>query len=342
MPFEANRSLINLSFYAVILFIGTSASAQTPCVSAQGTTCRGEITLEGGWRLPYWRTYALGSSSIKVVRAIIVIHGVNRNADSYFGYLVEAARLENQLDTTLIIAPHFQNWMDDPADDEIFWSDGQWKQGDRSVNAGRVSSFAVVDEIIARLANRSTFPNLTHIVITGHSAGGQFTNRYAAGSHAQNVLPDYAFQYVVTNPSSCLYLRTERPILSDPNMNAFSVPDTSCRFNDYRYGLDNRNAYMGAISAGAIQSQYRSRYVTYLLGSKDTEESDDDLDESCAANFQGFNRFERGNWFSSFLQRFFPSNTHRRVTVPNVGHSAYLMYTSDQGRSVLFGEDIQK
>ena len=50
--------------------------------------------------------------------------------------------------------------------------------------------------------------------LLGHSAGGQFTNRYAAGGAAEAMLaptrPDLAFRYVVANPSSYLYFSAER------------------------------------------------------------------------------------------------------------------------------------
>ena len=320
------------------LLASATAAAQTPCSSSAGTACRGRITLDSGWKVPYWRTYALGTSATsnaRVTRAIIVIHGTDRNPDDYFGHVVAAARQEQALDATLIMAPHFQTDEDDPAGDEVFWTSGGWKQGDRSVNGGGVSAYAVLDQVIERLGDRSGFPNLRQIVITGHSAGGQFTSRYAAGSRVQNPLTRHAFRYVIANPSSYMYLRQERPVLSDPGGNDFRVPATACRFNDYRYGLDARNAYMNAVSASSLQSQYRTREVIYLLGSDDIYDSND-LDVTCAANFQGFNRFERGNWFFAFMNRFFPTASHTLRVVPDVGHSGREMYTSEEGRLALF------
>ena len=46
--------------------------------------------------------------------------------------------------------------------------------------AGYGSSFEVIDHIVDELFDPALYPNLTRIVFTGHSAGGQFTQRYAA------------------------------------------------------------------------------------------------------------------------------------------------------------------
>jgi hypothetical protein len=75
---------------------------------------------------------------------------------------------------TIVLAPHFQE-RSDAASDEHWWK-GNWREGGESDG---VSSYAVVDTLVARLRN-GMFPNLKWIVITGHSAGGQFTQRYAA------------------------------------------------------------------------------------------------------------------------------------------------------------------
>ena len=211
------------SALVVVLALAISAAAQSPCSSSTGTACLGRLTLDLGWRVPYWRTYPLGTSNSRVTIAIVVVHGTDRNPDAYFGHAIEAALQERVLDSTLILAPHFQIEDDDPESDELFWSDGGWKQGDRALNGG-LSSFTVVDRIIERLADRTAFPNLRRVVITGHSAGGQYTTRFAAGSRAQNGLAHLGFRYVIANPSSYLYLRSERPVLTDATMRNFRVP----------------------------------------------------------------------------------------------------------------------
>src|SRR5262249_51528255 len=58
-------------------------------------------------------------------------------------------------------------------------------------------------------ARREAFPNLKLIVVTGHSAGGQFTHRYAAATHVEKQIR-IPMRYVVANPSTYLYLDETR------------------------------------------------------------------------------------------------------------------------------------
>ena len=78
-----------------------------------------------------------------------------------------------------------------------------WKQGDGSKTSPPVSSFAALDRLIAGIVRSHRFPGLRHIVVAGHSAGGQFVERYAASTRLSVRVP---VRYVVANPSSYLYL----------------------------------------------------------------------------------------------------------------------------------------
>ncbi len=321
-------------FFVVLGLVPEPVAAQTVCSSSAGTECRGRFTLPNGWRIPYWRTYSIETPNAAVTRAIIVIHGVDRAANSQFDHMVAAAIAAGQLETTLIIALHFQSDTDGPQSDELFWSENNWRQGDPSLNGGGISSFSVVDQVVVTIASRSRFPNLTNIIITGHSAGGQLTNRYAAGNQIHNALTGHRIRYIIANPSSYLYFSPERPVPGS-NGSLFAVPAVTCTYNRYPYGLENRNAYMSGVSLATLQAQYRARAVAYLLGSADVI-NEGDLDVSCSANTQGAQRFERGNSYFSYIQRFFPTTTHARVVVPNGGHSSRGMYTSIEGRTLLF------
>jgi hypothetical protein len=329
------QAIVGTLVCAVVILASTAATALTPCTSGAGTTCRGRITLENGREIPYWRNYAITTANSQVVRAVIVVHGSDQNPNDYFGYIVASAQSAGKLTSTLIIAPHFQIKAGAPASDELFWTHNHyWRRGDPSVNGGGVSSFAVMDQIVNRVANRRLFPNLTRIVVTGHSAGGIFTNRYASGSRAQASHTGHRFHYIIANPATYLYLDRVRPVLSDPGMTDFSIPSTSCAYNKYLYGLDGRNPYMSAVSSSTIRSQYRSRRVTYFLGGADTQPPGGDT--TCAAAFQGDSHFERGSWFFRYVQRFIPTSTHDKVVVPGVDHDGGGMYTSSQGQSLLF------
>jgi len=210
----------------------------------------------------------------------IVIHGVNRDADRYVDLLPVAGR---------VIAPEFQ-----AAGPGLYWSGG-WSAGNKSLDATRTSSFAVVDAMVAAFGART---------IVGHSAGGQFVTRYAA------LTPHAGLRFIVANPSSYLYLDSSRPYATT------GCPD----FNRYKYGLENPNSYASA----GLAADYADRDVIYLLGELDIF-TDANLDTTCPAAAQGPHRLARGQGFYAHLETYFGRQVHRLVIVPGVGHSGSAM-----------------
>lgn len=207
--------------------------------------------------------------------AVMVIHGTDRNARDYLGYLADV--------DTLVIAPQFQE-----GPPGLYWSTG-WREGNRSQDPERVSSFEVLDRMVEMFHG---------VAIVGHSAGAQFVTRYAAGTRLQGLT------FIVANPGSYMYLDETRPVRGD-------CPD----FNDYRYGLDNPNVYMSS----GVAPDYPDRNVIYVLGSRDTK-IDANLDTSCEAKRQGRNRYDRGLKFYKHLATHFGRPVHRLVVVYGVGH----------------------
>src|SRR5881394_1441722 len=156
-------------------------------------------------KIPYWRNRPIDTYDPSVTRAIIVIHGSRGNAEGYF-HRINNIIPSTWKDRALVIAPHFQKKAQ--AQKGEFWWDGDWREGGAS---GGVSSFAVVDTLVARLRD-GTFPNLMWVVIAGHSAGGQFTQRYAAFTDI-NLQPAplaALVKFVPANPSSYVYLNEYR------------------------------------------------------------------------------------------------------------------------------------
>ena len=74
-----------------------------------------------------------------------------------------------------------------------------------------ISAFDFVDEIVRKLADKKTFPNLTKIVVAGHSAGGQFATRYEMANKVHDT-PGVTISYVVANPSSYAWPAAVRPL----------------------------------------------------------------------------------------------------------------------------------
>jgi pimeloyl-ACP methyl ester carboxylesterase len=250
---------------------------------------------------------------------------------NYAENTLEAAASAKKGASTAVIAPHFLATAD-PHPGGMYWSSGGWKQGDASLDGGHLPSFEVMDRLVARVQD-GRFPNLDRIVVAGHSAGGQFTQRYAAGSDVPGV-----DEYVVANPSSYMYFATERWAGSMLRSPTRSETTTCSGYDKYKYGMQGRNPYMSRASAATLQGRYAAHDVTYLLGTADTSRVDD-LDVSCAADLQGKTRLERGrNYFSYVVNRLGAQAAgHLKVEVPNVGHSWARMVKSVEGRQAVLG-----
>jgi pimeloyl-ACP methyl ester carboxylesterase len=288
------------------------------------------LFLESRAAVPYYGTYSL-SSSAAVTRAVVVVHGINRNAQDYFRSIARAAADVGGTENTIIVAPHFQIEKDEREDHDVYWTDSgrnSWKDGGGTVEPTGLSSFTVMDEILTMLADKDRFPLLAWITLVGHSAGGQFTQRYAANGRAPDTLRGVTIGYVTANPSSYLYLNPYRPT-------GENLRESCPGYNDYKYGLERRNEYCSVLNDEQIRQQYISRRVTYLLGSADVDQ-DQDLEMDCAANAQGRTRFQRGRLYYSTIRTFFPSAQHDMVIVPGVGHDHDAMFNSTQGKTAIF------
>jgi hypothetical protein len=313
---------------------GVPVATRAPC-TAGVTRCAARIEIAPGRFVPSFQSFALAQGDSLVTEAVVVVHGTERNADEYFTTLAEAAALSGRLQSTVIIAPRFQTLDDAPAADEPYWTSNGWRVGDLSSSAGplpRLSAYSAIDTILARLGNRTRFPRLSRIVVTGHSAGAQLVHRFAATSRTEPTLPGIAVRYVAANPSTGLYLGPERA-----RDGAFAIPAAvaSCPdYDDWHYGLQNRNTFANAVATSLVKQNLVSRQMTAMVGTADTLTAD--LDVSCGANLQGARRYSRGLALMGYMNALNPGHAHRLVEVPGVGHSSRGMYTSPDGRRALF------
>jgi pimeloyl-ACP methyl ester carboxylesterase len=337
------RSAIALALATAMLAPGYGAATLAPATALETSTATRwyshSIVRNGTTqRIAYCGNGPLVADA-NVRRVIVMVHGESRNACGAAGAALEAARLADRLHQTLVIAPHFITTEDPEAEtsDRIYWSTGGWKEGANSRDVPhprpwRMSSFAVVDDLVSTV--QTLFPGLEATVIAGHSAGGQFANRYAAGTRVAGHA-----RFVVANPSSYLYLDARRW-----SGKRFVVPSTkqigACPgYDTYKYGMAGLNVYMGSVGADLLRSQYGSRRVTYLLGELDNDPSDPSLDTNCAAGWQGKHRLERGQRFVDSLGKVYGRTVygqHVLTTVPEAGHGVRAMFTSPQGRASLF------
>ncbi|MYA11077.1 MAG: alpha/beta hydrolase [Gemmatimonadetes bacterium] len=307
-----------------------------PCAFANAT-CAERIGLGDGLFLPAYTTHLLTARAADVTAALIVVHGNTRDADNYFESGMQAVTSGGgTLGTTLVVAPHFQTSDDDPDSDEPFWSSAGWKRGHLSRPEGpspRVSSYAALDRILQLLLDGSRFPAMRRVVVAGHSAGGQVVHRYAGTSGEENsARAGVGVRYVVTNPSTYLYLGPERA----GEDGAFATPGAGCDdYDDWHYGLRNRPNYPDGVDTDTIRARLVRRDVRILLGDADTLSAS--LDVSCGANLQGANRFVRGRTLVRFMDAFDSEHAHTEMIVPGVGHSSRSMWISVVGREALFG-----
>ena len=271
-----------------------------------------------------------------ITRAIVIFHGLQRNAAGYFQDVAEArTRAGASGENTLLIAPQFLNEDDSrgrklPAD-ILRWRGSKWEAGEAAARPAAISSYEAIDAILARLSDRRFFPDLRGIVLAGHSGGGQIVQRYAvAGRQIAAVeKTGIALRYVVANPSSYVYFDDYRPV-SD---SAFRCPD----FNTWKYGLRQAPPYLGSQSSAALETTYISRRVTYLLGSDDNDPHGPEIDKTCAAEAQGATRLARGaNYFRYLRSRHNTGLEHRVFVVNGVAHNARAMFTSTCGVDSLF------
>src|SRR5947207_5852192 len=165
----------------------------TPCTTASRCTeivpmARSEKSAK------VYRNYPLNEKNAAIERALIVIHGASRDAHNYFASALAGALIAGTLESSMIIAPRFGSnkgagCRDTLDPDEISWTCGggeDWRGGGAAeATAGGVTTFDLIDDLVRKVARKEVFPNLRAIVVTGHSAGGQFVSRYVAASRVE-------------------------------------------------------------------------------------------------------------------------------------------------------------
>lgn len=279
-----------------------------------------------------------GSSSLdgdtRIQRAIVVVHGVLRDADYYYDTARESVR-DARAANTIVIAPQFVEAADlaghrVPAD-TLSW-DSKWPGGSPALAPAPISTYAVFDAMIARLADRARFPAMREIVLVGHSAGGQIVQRYAVVGKAPqlNAGSRVPVHLIVANPSSYFYFSNDRP-----------VPQRSCPdFNQWRYGLHGAPPYVTG-TVQQLEARYVRRHVTYLLGTADTNPNEDDLDRSCGGEAQGPYRFARGKNYIAYIKRRHPEGTAQDFAfVRGVPHDNRRMFRSACGIGSIFHRSL--
>jgi hypothetical protein len=276
---------------------------------------------------------------------LIAVHGQSRNALGAAAAIVRAASEHGEGSEVLAVAPLFASESTGAGlgfGSVLAWNTEDWKFGGMSSaparRSRRDSSFVALESLINRV--RAKCSSIQRLTIAGHSAGGQFVNRFGAYATLRSSQFPAGIQFIVSNPSSYLYFSKDRPVRIDQTL-TFEVGDKAkCRtFNQYQYGLDRLPSLLKKLGTRKLQNRYKNRHFIYLMGELDVDPNDSSLDTTCAAQMQGEHRLERAQNYLAFIEHFFGSSTATRHTlssVPGVGHSATQMYLSLEGRAALF------
>ncbi|MCY0389671.1 hypothetical protein OVY01_21220 [Robbsia sp. Bb-Pol-6] len=287
---------------------------------------------------PFYRSTARGD----VTRIVIVLHGRLRDADAYLASAQRALDAAGPCaDGTLLLVPQFLASADIAAHgltaDVLHWEWTAWMGGDDARGPTSLSSFDVLDALLARCLEPGRHPALREIVVAGHSGGAQVAHRYAivgraaAACRAQGL----AVRYVIANPSSYVYFDAFRPFPAGRGGDACPGVD------DWKYGVRRPPRYAARADFTVLARAYAQSDVTYLLGGNDDDPAHQALDRSCAAAAQGPHRLARGRAYVAYLRRLFPGNRHVCREIPGVGHDGDAMLGSAPGILALFGVTVE-
>lgn len=339
----------------VLTLFSVSLASAAPCITAN-SSCTEWVSLGAApARSLIYRTYSLETRNEAITRALIVVHGAGRDADNYFRNALAAAFLAGALEDTVVVVPRMAsaaaNCHDVLAPNEISWNCGSWRSGGPAVSNPDVTSFDFLDEVLRKVSRKEIFPNLKQMVVTGHSAGGQVLNRYEMANQVHDKL-GVPVTYIVANPSSYAWPDSTRPTnaaysvqahapgyvpaltANAPAFRSFGAAKDCTTFDQWPYGLKNRTGYAAKQTDDQLKAQLSSRPTIYLLGELDVFPLGG-FDGSCPAMAQGPTRLARGEAFGKFVNEKLGAH-HVVKIVPECGHNARCMFTSEEALPLLF------
>jgi len=306
-----------------------------------------------------YRSYPLEVKNENVHRALVMVHGTLRNADHYFLTATTAAFMAGALEDTVVIAPALRSGDKGCGDKlephEVSWSchGDSWRSGGVASSDAKLTSFDFVDELLRKMADKAVFPNLTEVVVAGHSAGGQFVARYAMANRVQDGL-GVKVKYVVANPSSYAWPDGSRPLPQDAvaaanewkeeklqshySYGPFAGAAKVKEYDQWPYGLEGRKTgYTAGMSDELLKKQLASRDITYLYGQVDVLPLGG-FDDSPEAMAQGPTRRTRGEAYVKYIDEKLGAKT-KAMIVPECGHNDRCVYTTDEVLAVIFPKE---
>jgi len=275
-----------------------------------------------------------------ITRAVLVIHGLNRDADRYFADAQKARVAAGPSGaTSLMLAPQFLADQDIAANalgpEMLHWATNDWSAGKPAHGPIPASAFDALDAILARLADRALFPKLTEVVVAGHSAGGQVVQRYAVAGRGEAALTSVGVhvRYVVANPSSYVYFTPDRP-LPGGGFAPFAGAAACPAFDQWKYGFAGGMPPYVQGTAASLEQRYAMRDVVILLGGADDDPHLKVLDKSCSGEAEGTDHLSRGLAYAAYLRG--RGHSAAPFVIPGVAHNGGRMFGSACGLAALF------
>ena len=306
-----------------------------------------------GAYVPYACSHDLSKPLPRIKRVMLAIHSSSFDANAYLSNgLAAAKKVRGAVESTCIVAPHLLTKAAVPGgtipENMLHWRVSPFR-GSQLAAVGPnqtkayLSAYELLDEMLTKLTNKQLFPNLRHVVLVGHSAGGQLVQRYALIGKFEPP-KKIELRFVVCAPSSYAYVNNER--LVPGTTNKFAVPKDEfvmeCdSYDKWGYGLEKPYAYFRSSDPVKLRERYGRRQVYYLCGEKDTNGNDGTTSRTCGAMTQGDNRRERAEVFYKYVQHVYGRSIRGRqklAITPGVGHSGRGNMTSAMGVKFLFAE----
>ncbi len=248
---------------------------------------------ETGKAIPVW--YVKPADFSATTPIVIVLHGVNRNAQSYRdSWQTHAERYG-----FMLLAPEFSEELfpgDAYAQGNYFKvspADARKAKAAPRANPPELWSFRVPEKVFADLVSVREKTAQKAYYLYGHSAGAQFIHRML------EFLPAAKVKMAVI-----------------ANAGWYTLPDLD---RNWPYGLRGT-----AVDSDAVRRFFALPLVV-LLGENDTDSRHAELRRTAKADEQGITRLERGRYFFSFgsdrARALGVSFGWRLVNVPEVSHS---------------------
>ena len=305
-------------------------------------------------------------SHLRVQTVFVFVHGSLRNVDDYIcggnaALPPEERNPENS--TVLLLAPWFLAPEDGPVDDriqnELRWdlygqdeehTSYHWRYGGNALDS-TISSFGAIDELLNRIMDDPIrFPQLRRIIVAGHSAGGQFVQRWSLLSNSKAFQPSpqsgirghsVSVKVGVANPKSFSYLDERRYINETFQVPTKDIIEDCPSFNEWLWGMGDElldvpykeKAIKQAGGLSRVFERYSNRDIVYLAGEKDTVPNG-----YCMDKLQGDFRKERSALFYASLREIFGRQVHDRRVVRDVHHDHCLIFQSKEARESIFKE----